>query len=182
MKFNFHFDTTAFNKGMRDLRKSLKNLKINPHMYLYKNGFPGVDMEAFKEGMKNFDKEMKHNRIFNEDFKIDMSEFENKMKDFDKSMKNFGLNMKDFSKNMKKLEGFLKDLKHELVRDNLIKDEDENFSMKFNSKEMIINGNKLPESLLEKYKEIYKKHYGKDIENDFKITNNNDGEPDIDEE
>jgi len=179
MKFNFHFDTTAFNKGMRELKKNMKNLKINPHIYLYKDGFPGCNMEAFKEGMKNFNEEMKHNRIFNEDLKIDMSEFENHMKDFSKNMKNFDLNMKDLNKNLKKLKGFLKDLRHELVKDNLIKDEDENFNMRFNSKEIIINGNKVSDDLLEKYKGIYKKHYGKDIDNEFNINNDNDEEPDL---
>ena len=60
----------------------------------------------------------------------------------------------------------------------MIKDEDENFSMKFNSKEMIINGNKVPDDLFKKYKEIYKKHYGKDIDDEFDINNNYDDEPD----
>jgi hypothetical protein len=179
MKFNFHFDTTAFSRGMKELRQSLKKLKYNPHMNLYKNGFPGCDMEAFKDGMKNFNEEMKHNRIFNEDFKIDMSEFADKMKDFNKNMKNFELNMRDFNKNMKKFIGFFKDLKHELVKDNLIKDEGEKFNMKFNSKEMIINGNKVPGDLFEKYKGIYKKNYGKEIDNDFIINNKCDDEGDI---
>jgi hypothetical protein len=167
MKFTFHFDSSAFNKSMNELKKSLKELKFNSPTSLYKNGQPGCDMEAFKEGMKDFDKEMQHNRIFNEDFKIDMSQFED-------NMKNFDLNMKGFNKNMKKLNSFLKELRHELVKDNLIKDGSENFSMKFNPDEMIINGKKVPDDLLKKYKSIYKKHYGKDIDDEFNINNDSD--------
>ncbi|MDR3627311.1 MAG: hypothetical protein P4L45_10785 [Ignavibacteriaceae bacterium] len=176
MKFTFHFDTTAFNKSMKELKKSLKKLKFNSPMFLYKNGVPGCGMEAFKEGMKDFDKEMQHNRIFNEGFKIDMSQFKDNMKNFQENMKNFGLNMKGLNKNMKKLNGFLKDLRHELVIDNLIKEGSEDFSMRFNSGEMIINGKKVPDDLLMKYKSIYKKHYGKDIDDEFKINNDSDEE------
>ena len=174
MKFNFHFDTTAFNKGMRELKENLKHLRINPHVYVYKDGFPGFDMEVFKEGMEKFKEEMKHNRIFDEDFHIDMKNFDHNMDKFKENMKNFDFNMKDFKKNMKKLNAFLKDLRHELVKDNLIKDEDDKFNMKFNSKEMIINGNKVSEDLLQKYKGIYKQHYGKDIDDEFNINNNYD--------
>jgi hypothetical protein len=179
MKFDFHFDTNAFNMGMRELRKNLKNLKFNPHIYIDKDEFHGFDMEAFKEGMKNFKDEMRHNRIFNEDFKIDMSDFENNMKNFDKNMKHFDLHMKDLSKSLKKLKNFLKDLKHELVNDKLIKDEDENFNMKFNQNALIINGNKVSGELLEKYKAIYKKDFGKDIDDEFNINNNGDDDPDL---
>lgn len=171
MKFDFHFDTTAFNMGMKELRRSLKKLKINPYVFLYKNEFPGCNMDAFKEGMKNFDKELKHNRLFNEDFMIDMSEFKKNMENFHEKMKNFDFNMKSFEKNKKILKCFLKDLKHALVTDSLIKEEGENFSMKFNSKEMIINGNKVSGILLKKYKELYRRHYGKEIDDEFNINN-----------
>ena len=180
MKFNFHFDTSAFNSGMKELRENLKNLNINPDIYLYKDGFPGCDMEVLKDGMRRFDEEMKHIRIFNEDFMINMPGFENKIKDLENQMKNLDFKMKDLDENMKKLNGFLKELKHELVNDNLIKDEDENFSMKFNSDELSINGNKVSGELLNKYKEIYKKHFGKEIDDEFDINRDNDENPDLD--
>lgn len=172
MKFKFHFDTSAFNKGMRELSKSLRHIRVNPHICFDKDNFPGFDMEAFKDNMRNFGDEMKHNRIFDEDFKMDMSELDNNMKNFDKNMKYFDLHMKELSKNMKKLKEFLKDMKHELIKDNLIKDEDEDFSMKFNSHELLINGKKVSDEQLNKYKAIYKNHYGKDIDDEFDINNN----------
>ena len=70
---------------------------------------------------------------------------------------------------MKTFKGFMKDVRSELVKDKLIKNEDEKFDMKMDSKEMIINGKKVPDDLFKKYKEIYKRHYGQEIEHEINI-------------
>jgi hypothetical protein len=67
IKFNFYFDTSAFNRGMKELSKSLKYLKIDPNIYLYKNEFPGCGLEAFKDEMKSIDKEIDDEIDINKD-------------------------------------------------------------------------------------------------------------------
>ena len=62
------------------------------------------------------------------------------------------------------------DMRYELVKDILIKSQDEEFNMKFNQKELIINGKKVPENLFEKYKKIYKENFGKDIDSDMEVN------------
>lgn len=162
MKFDFHFDTTAFNKSMRELRENLKNMKFN------RSDFE-CDMSAFKEGMKKFHEEMEHNRFNSEDFKIEMDKLSHQMTKFKSEMKSFHSNMEKFKKEMKTFKSFMKDVRHELVKDNLIKSEDEEFDMKMDSKSMSINGEKVPDNLFKKYKEIYKKNYGKEIEHEINI-------------
>ncbi len=163
MKFDFHFDTSAFNKSMRELKKNLEHMKFNRHDFQ-------CDMGAFKEEMRKFREEMKRNRFNSDDFKIDMREFENDMRKFGEEMKHFGMNMKKFDKEMKSYHSFMTDLRHELVNDKLIKNEDEEFDMKFNSKEMIINGKIVPDNLFKKYKKLYKEHFGKDINHEMDIN------------
>ncbi len=163
MKFNFHFDTAAFNHGLKELKENLAHLNFNKHDF-------ECDMGAFREGMKKFHEEMEHNRFNGEDFKIDMKDFSHQMEKFKDEMKDFHFNMEKFKKEMKKFKAFMKDTRHELVKDNLIKNEDDDFEMKMNSKEMFINGNKVPDNLFKKYKELYKHHFGKEIEDEFNIN------------
>jgi hypothetical protein len=160
LNFIFHFDTLASNKGMRELMKNLRNLKINPTDF-------ECNMDNFNEGMKKFDEEMKHNRIFNEDFHIDMKDFTKNMDKITESMKNFKVDLKGVKEWMVKYKGFIKDMRLELFKDGLIKSEDEQFNMKFNSKKLIINNKKVPDNLFDKYKGIYKKHFGKDIDDEY---------------
>ena len=47
----------------------------------------------------------------------------------------------------------------------------DDFDAEFNSDELIINGKRLPDNLLSKYKEMYKKHFGKEIEDGFRFRN-----------
>ena len=162
MKFDFHFDTSAFNKGMRELKNNLKNMKFNHQEF-------ECNMGALKEGMKKFHEEMEHNRFNSEDFQIEMDKLSHQMKKFKYEMKGFHSNMEKFKKEMKTFKGFMKDVRSELVKDKLIKNEDEKFDMKMDSTEMYINGKKVPGDLFKKYKEIYKQHYGKEIDHEIKI-------------
>ncbi len=162
MKFDFQFDTSSFNKDMKVLRENLKNMKFN------RNDFE-CNMGAFKEGMKRFREEIEHNRFNSEDFKIKMDKLSHQMDKFKEEMKSFHTNMEKFKKEMKTFKNFMKDVKHELVKDNLIKSTDEEFDMKMNSKEMLINGKKVPDDLFKKYKEIYKQNYGKEIDHEINI-------------
>lgn len=174
MKFNFHFDTAALNKGMRDLQKNLNHMKFGPNEFYF-------DQEAFRDGMKEFGEEMKHSRIFDEDIKIDLSDLNKNMEEFTHNMKNFTVNMKGFKEKMKKFKGFMNDLRKELVRDNLIKSEDEHFKLEFDAKEMKINDKIVPDNLFNKYKGIYKEHFGKDIDDSFYIhSDHNDFDEDDD--
>jgi hypothetical protein len=43
--------------------------------------------------------------------------------------------------------------------------------MEFTRDKLEINGKRLPDNLLEKYKEMYKEHFGKEISNKFRINN-----------
>ena len=169
------FDSEKFQKEMEELGDRLSRMKIEINFDTNKFGCDTPNFmkhhhffnsDKFKHDMKNLSKEIESHTSVMHDFKVDMSGFEKGMDVFKENMKGFKFKMKDMEKEMKKLKAFIKDLKHELLKDGYIKEEDENFDMELNSKEMIINGKKLPDNLLKKYKEIYKKFFDKEITDD----------------
>lgn len=110
---------------------------------LPKNIHVDIDADALAESMENI-------RINLKDLKIDMS----------------GLREK-----MKQLKGFLKEMKSELIKDGYLNEDDENFDMEFTKDKLEINGERLPDNLLEKYKKLYKSHFGKEPNDTFRICN-----------
>jgi hypothetical protein len=79
-------------------------------------------------------------------FHFDTAAFNNGMRELKIAMKDFKIYIKGFKESMKKYKEFIKDMRHELVNDGLIKSEDDQFNMKFNAKELLINGNKVPDN------------------------------------
>jgi len=54
----------------------------------------------------------------------------------------------------------------------ITEDEDEEIEIDFNKNEMKVNDNKIPDELFEKYKVLYKEHFGKEPDDDthFRIN------------
>lgn len=141
------------------------------------------DNEAFKESMKewgkNFKKEMEKWKSENKDFKKDMEKFKEEMKKngpnseaFKKSMESLKVNMNKLKTEMKTLKEYLNDVKSELVKDNLMEEDDNLDGFYLSKTEMKVNGKKVSSELHKKYLELYKKHYGKDLKDDQKINFN----------
>ena len=79
--------------------------------------------------------------------------------------------MGDLKIEMKKLKRFMKDFRRELIDDGYLEYGDDDFDVEFNENELIINGTKIPDSLLPKYKEMYKEHFGRELDDDFRYVN-----------
>ncbi len=89
--------------------------------------------------------------------------FGEKMANFHVKMGDFEVKMDKLEAKLEKLEDFLDEVKEELVDDGFIEDEDDHFSLRLNADEMTVNGKEVPADLHNKYKEIYKKHFDKEI-------------------
>ncbi len=70
---------------------------------------------------------------------------------------------------MKKMNSFLAELKRELVNDGYIKSTDEDFDLEMDIDNTRINDVKIKSENHVKYKEIYKKHFDKELDGTFKI-------------
>jgi cytochrome c556 len=167
-KIEIYFDSEKFKENMKELEENLKDFPIPPVP-------PNIDidihlnMEKFKENMKKFGEEFKlHN------FKIDSSDFDMKnlresMKELKRNMKDLRVDMHDLKGEMKNLNEFLADLKTELVMDGYIGSVDEEFDLAMSLDKTEINGTPVKQVDHNKYKEIYKKHFNKEIDGTFKI-------------
>jgi uncharacterized protein YrzB (UPF0473 family) len=59
-----------------------------------------------------------------------------------------------------------------MIKDNLIKSENEKLNIDLNENGMEVNGKKVPAELFEKYKKMYEEHFNKKLtdENHFRIV------------
>lgn len=185
---NIHFDPDKFDLQMDQLRANLRNMKLPKYDFRF-------NRDEFREQMKKMRKDLrvlKDCDFFDEDafekameqVKINLDNFPDKIQvDIDtdalaKSMENVKIHMKDIKIDMsklrvklKQLKEFMIDVRSELVKDGYLNDEDEDFDMDFSKDKLEINGHRLPDNLLKKYKDIYKEHFGKEISNNFRISN-----------
>ena len=159
-KFNFHFDKENYRKMMEQLHKNLE--KLNDENFFDDDKWEDLDRklsDAF--GDQNFDFH------FNFDFdKLNMS-----LDKLDLKMKDLKIDMSHLKEKMKELKGFLKDVRSELVKDGYLNENDDDFDLNFTKDKIEVNGKRLPDNLLEKYKRIYKEHFGKEIDDRFRIIN-----------
>jgi hypothetical protein len=145
-KFEFHFDSDEFKESMKNLKKDLKKFKFDKKDFDFH-----FDSESFKKEM--------------EELKIEIQKMKEEMKDLK-------INMDDLGEDMQKLEGFMEDVKQELVADGYIKYKDEKFNLSISANEMKVNNELIPEETFKKYKDLYENNYGKELDEEIKISVN----------
>ncbi|HKJ80951.1 MAG TPA: hypothetical protein VJ954_02920 [Ignavibacteriaceae bacterium] len=185
---DIHFDSEKFNRQMERMKENLKNMKMRKFDFQFDKEKFSKQMKKMRENLKEF----KDCDFFDDDaFEKSMEQVSKNLADLPinihvdidadaiaKSMENVRIHMKDIKidmsnlrEKMKQLKGFLKGMRSELVKDGYLDDEDEDFEMEFTRDKLEINGKRLPDNLFEKYKEMYKEHFGKEISNKFRINN-----------
>ncbi len=165
-KIELHFDSEKFKDDMKKLEENLKDLPDHPakaDIDIY------LDMDDFKDGMKKFGETFK---TF--DFKIDSSEFDmselrESMKELKKSMKGLKIEMHGLKGEMKKLNLFLADLKTELVKDGYLNSTEGEYDLEISANSTKVNDLEVKNEDHKKYKELYKKHFDKEIDGTIKI-------------
>uniref|UniRef100_A0A832DEV5 Lipoprotein n=1 Tax=Ignavibacterium album TaxID=591197 RepID=A0A832DEV5_9BACT len=182
MSFRFRIDDDFLKDMKTDLDSLMKDLKdkdfevyINPdelreQMKEYKKYFknytlpkpPKIDMEQFHKEMKKFREQMKHHKL-----NIDSLETElrDKMKDLIKEQKKRIeiIELKDENDEYNKSESFVDELKDELIKDGYLDSSSKEFSFRMDEEKISVNNKELPKELLNKYKEIFRKHHGRNL-------------------
>ncbi len=159
-KFDFHFDKKNFEKMMARLHKNLEKLKDEKFF----------DDEKWKELDKKLSDEFR-DRDFDFHFNFDFDKLNMSLDKLDVKMKDLKIDLSHLKEKMKTLKEFLKDVKSELVKDGYLDENDDDFDLNFTKDKIEVNGKILPDSLLEKYKKIYKDHFGKEMDDRFRIIN-----------
>ncbi len=124
------------------------------------------DKDNLEDEIKNLNEELENldlNFDINMDINIDMDKIKSEIDKAMDNIKDVHININMLDKDLKKLDSFIDDMKDELVKDKLINSADEKTDVDLNSKEMTVNGKKVNDQLLKKYKDMYKEHFGKDL-------------------
>lgn len=169
-KIELYFDSEDFKENMKDLEENLKDLPVPPNP-------PDVDvdidirmdMDAFNDGMKKYKESFKNFDIKIDSSDFDMSELRNGMKELKKNMRGLKIEMHGLKSEMKKLNAFLDDLKSELVNDGYLKSTDQEFNLEMDKDYTKIDGVSVKSEDHNRYKELYKKHFEKEIDGKIKI-------------
>ena len=168
-KIELYFDSEKFRDNMKELEENLKNLPVPPippdvDVDVY------MDMEQFKEGMKNFKESFKHFDFKFDSSEFDMSELRESMKDLKKNMKGLKIEMYGLKGEMKKLNLFLDELKSELVKDGYINSVEDEFKLEMDKNNTKVNDVYVKSQNHEQYKKLYKRHFDKEIDGTIKIN------------
>lgn len=193
-----HFNSEEFHKDMEELKESLKDMKFefnDEWKHELKEALKNkedwdIDLEHFKSDefkneMKNLKHELEHLKDLDIDVHFDKESFKESMKELKESMKDLKVNMSDLDIDlddlkvdlsdlkveMKKLKAFIGELKTDLLNERYIDSTDEDFDMDLSKKEVTVNGKKLPENLHQRYLNLYKEHFGKELDDNFRINN-----------
>lgn len=145
MKFELQIDSEEFKKGMEKLSESLECMEIE---------IPHIDVPDIKIP----------------EIEIDFTELEESMKQLKVEMSNLDIDMTELKEEMKKMDNFLKELKSEMVNDGLVDKYEKIDHLELNKDSMYLNYDKVPDHLFNKYREIYKKHYGEYPDEDRKFS------------
>jgi septation ring formation regulator EzrA len=114
--------------------------------------------------MKELSEKLKNQKFVwkDTDFDIDLSGLKESMEALKENMTNLKINLDGLSEEMEKLNEFIKDLKTEMKNDGLIENENDDADIELNKNEMKVNGEKVPDKLFEKYRDMYKDYFGKE--------------------
>ncbi len=166
------FDRDEFNKGMKELRRSLKEMKISiPKIH--------IDMDGVRHSIRipkhlcdddefaDIDIDIPEIHIQDIDIPdIDIPEINVDLSGLEESMEELEHNMKNLDVEMKKLDAFVEEMKDEMVKDNLIKNADDEVKIELSKEEMKVDGKKVTDELHKKYKDLYKKHFDTELDDD----------------
>ena len=180
---DIHFDEHQFNQQMDKLKEQLRNMKsfkfnykfdreqFEKNMQMMKENLKGCEFfnkEEFQKMMDNTNKNLEKS-LENINVNIDMDAIDRSLENVKIHMKDLKIDMSHLKEKMKALKGFLKDVKSELIKDGYLDKNAGDFDLDFTKDKIEVNGKRLPDNLLEKYKNIYKEHFGKEINDRFRI-------------
>lgn len=191
-----HFDSEELRKTLAEVKANLKEQFAKHPIRIPPINIPPIqippippvnidgdcdfefDKEEFEADMKEWEKEFEEGmKVFSEEMKkFDGKKLAEEIKnsinseEFKESMKDLKKNMGKVKTKLKFLKEYLSEVKDELISDKIVADEAELDKLYISKTEMKANGKSLSPELHKKYLQIYKKHFGKELEDEQKIN------------
>lgn len=186
--FEFNFDNEEFKEGMKELSKELSRLKdkkiriefdsekFRDEMEKLRKDIDihvDINMDKLRDNLDEINIEMDKHKDELSNISIDLSGLDDAMSHLDENLANVKINLKGLDVKLRKLNEFIDDLRVEMVKDNLLKNKDDELNLDLSENSMKVNGKKVPKELFEKYKKMYEEYFDKELsdENHFRIIN-----------
>ncbi len=185
-KYEFNFDNEEFREGMKNLSEELSKLKdkkiridfdsdkFREDMQNLKKELDvhvNINLDSINGNLDNINDEMDKHRHELSHISIDLTGLDEAMAHLDENLRNIKINLNGVDLKVKKLNEFIDQIKKEMVKDNLLKDERDKLNLDLDENGMKVNGKEVPSELFKKYKNMYEEHFGKELSdgNNFKI-------------
>jgi hypothetical protein len=169
-------DSMNFNlDSLKSQLAPLKNMKIQifkdlndedidiPDIEMDEKDF-NIDMEGINKELEKAAEEIKNSK--DQIAKLDIPELTIRVNE---EIKKANIDLKRSKKELKKLDQFLKDIKQEMVKDNLIKSSGDKIDLKIDDGDIYVNSKKLPDELAKKYKKMYTDKFGHSMNHSFEL-------------
>jgi hypothetical protein len=166
---NFNFDS------LKNQLAPLKHMKIQifkdlndeefdiPDIKIDEKDF-NIDVDRINKDLEKAAEEIKNSK--EEIAQLDIPELTKRVND---EIRKANIDLKKSKGELKKLNEFLKEIKQEMLIDNLIKNPDDKINLKIDDGDIYVNGKKLPDELTKKYKKLYKDKFGHNMHRSFEI-------------
>jgi hypothetical protein len=152
-RYHFNFDSLKFGDNMKKMMEDLKHMKFDSSEF-------NMNMKEFEENMKKFEKEMRNKKFW---FNYDLSDLDHKLKNLNHNMFNLNLDLTKVNQKLRELNEFIDAVKTELVKDGILKNKDQKAEIILGPDSMTVNGKKLSNKQLEKYKKLYSKYFSEEL-------------------
>lgn len=178
MKENkFHFENEFNSEAFKEQREKTKE-QLDKMFKELSGSRKHVNAELFKSldslkgvaKLKHFDNSKLLESLKKNEFA--MKGFDKNMKEFNEKMKGFGEKMKVFGEKMKIFGKFIKEVRDLLVDEKLIEEDDNNPNIDIKKDGLFIDGKKQSDAVFQKVKDIYKKYYNKEFDDEFHFNTN----------
>jgi|GEM_PF-5994413 len=163
--FHFNFNNKEFQAEIEKLKEKIADINFPDFKFNFNDEEFQIQMEELDSNLQNIKIEIPEINIDLDEghFEIVMSEL---AENLDDEMDKLDLAMKELNIDLKKLNDFIGEVKSEMTKDGILKSEDEEINLDFDSDELKLNGKIIPENLKEKYKAMFEKHFKKELNGD----------------
>ncbi len=181
-------DMKGLSESMEQLRKNLKDIDIEINF----------DKDEFKKEIEKLKKDLDENKFeLDKELQKDLKELEENLKDLDLEKHKLKIHLNNLNEDLSKIPSienkikinippipkvdlteinkiaeFVKLMKKELVKDNLINENDEDFDVVLKPESLVVNGKEVPQNLFGKYKSLYEDHFNKELAKNFTFRSN----------
>jgi len=152
------FKSEEFRENMRNLKEKIKSLKLE------------IELDSLDKGLLNFSDELDSclgNKI---KIYLDKGKHNRQRIHIQRNNKTYIDKEIDIEEG---ISDFKDELKNELIKDGLIKESDDSYSIEISPDEMVVNDKKTDSEIHQKYLGLYEAKFGKQLKGEYKLKINN---------